>query len=411
MTHRAGYLLGLLLMATPVAAHHSFGTFDLNRKVELDGTIAGIDFVNPHSWLRVNVTAPDGSIELYRCEMRGATVLRRSGWTPEMFVVGQRITVQGAPDRIDPHACYVNTLVLADGRTLDRYTQRPVTSARSAANDRAIDVGSAAATGAGLPRMPSGVPNLAGAWAVEQQLMTDPRGRSGTLVPASTAAQFAPGAVPERGIAIPGSEGSGALELLYSSYRVAIGAISPAPLPWLDAPVALTELGRAAVPPAEQHPANDCATTSIIFNWYWETVVNRISQDETSVTIEYGQHGFVRTIHLDRDRHPTDVAPSRAGHSIGRWEGDVLVVDTVGFLPGMLGLEVAHGPNLHVVERFWLNADGSVLTRGYIAEDSDYFVGEYRGSDVTPRSPLPFVTDTCNAELNPVRASGRGNRE
>ena len=56
--------------------------------------------------------------------MRGATVLRRSGWTPEMFVVGEAITVQGAPDRVDPLACYVNTLVLADGRTLDRYTQR-----------------------------------------------------------------------------------------------------------------------------------------------------------------------------------------------------------------------------------------------------------------------------------------------
>jgi hypothetical protein len=339
--------------------------------------------------------------------MRGATVLRRSGWTPEMFVVGQRITVQGAPDRDDPHACYVNTLVLADGRALDRYTQRPVSPANSAADERAIDVGAPVATGAGRPRMASGVPNLAGSWAVEQQLMTDPRGRLGTLVPASTAAQFAPGAVPERGIAIPGSEGSGALELMYSSYRIAIGAVSPAPIPWLDAPVAITRLGRAAVPPADQHPANACATTSIIFNWYWETVVNRISQDETSITIEYGQHGFVRTIHLNQDRHPADVAPSRAGHSIGRWEGNVLVVDTVGFLPSMLGLEVAHGPGLHVVERFSLNADGSVLTREYIAEDSDYFVGKYRGSDVTPRSALPFVTDTCSAELNPVRANGR----
>ena len=53
----------------------------------------------------------------------------------------------------------------------------------------------------------------------------------------------------------------------------------------------------------------------------------------------------------------------------------MLVVDTVGFLPGMLGLEVAHGPDLHVIERFSLNADGSVLTCEDVAEDSDYFVG------------------------------------
>jgi len=339
MTNRAGCLLGVVLMATPLYAHHSFGTFDLNRKVDLVGTIAGIDFVNPHSWLRVNVTAPDGSVTLYRCEMRGATVLRRSGWTPEMFVVGERIMVQGAPDRVDPHACYVNTLVLADGRTLDRYTQHAVVSTTGPSDRRPINVGPAAASSAGLPRMSSGVPNLAGAWAVEQQLMTDPRGRLGTLVPASIATQFAPGAVPKRGI------------------------------------------------------------------------VHRISQDEASVSIEYGQHGFVRTIHLDSERHPEKVAPSRAGHSIGRWDGDVLVVDTVGFLPGMLGLEVAHGPDLHVVERFSLNADGSVLTRQYVAKDSDYFVGEYRGSDITPRSPLPFVSDTCSAELNPVSANRTGDRK
>jgi hypothetical protein len=412
IVHRAACLLALALTATSVSAHHSFGTFDLTRKIEIVGTIAGIDFVNPHSWLRVNVTSPDGRVEVYRCEMRGATVLRRSGWTPEMFVAGERITVQGAPDRADPRACYVNTLVMADGRTLDRYTQRAVSEATGQADAPAADQRPAAATGAGLPRMPSGVPNLAGAWAVEQQLMTDPRGRLGTLVPASTAAQFAPGAVPERGVAIPGAENSaGVLALLYTSYRVAIGAVSPAVLPWLDAPVAITERGRMAVPPAERHPANQCAATSIILDWYWETVVNRLSQDATSVTIEYGQHGFVRTIHLDMNSHPPDITPSRAGHSIGRWDGDVLVVDTVGFLPGMLGLEAPHGPDLHVVERFSLNADGSVLTREYVAEDPDYFVGEYRGSDITPRSPLPFVTDTCDAELNPVGTSGTRGRE
>lgn len=46
MTNRAGCLLGFVLMAIPAYAHHSFGTFDLNRKVEIVGTIAGLDFVN-----------------------------------------------------------------------------------------------------------------------------------------------------------------------------------------------------------------------------------------------------------------------------------------------------------------------------------------------------------------------------
>ena len=39
---------------------------------------------------------------------------------------------------------------------------------------------------------------------------------------------------------------------------------------------------------------------------------------------------------MNLKQHPPNVTPTRAGHSIGRWEGDVLVVDTVGFLPGIL---------------------------------------------------------------------------
>lgn len=387
---RTGLLLtgvGYLFAAGAVNAHHSFGTFDLNRNIEIIGTIAGLDFVNPHSWLRINARNADGSIATYRCEMRGATVLRRSGWTPELFVAGAPITVQGAPDRVDPLACYVNTLILADGRTLDRYSQRSLAPAPG------IETRS-------LPRTPSGFPDLAGDWAVEQQVMTDPRGRLGTLVPVGAAAGFAPGAVPESGIAMPGSEGSGPLSLLATFYRLSVGAASPYVVPWLDMPVALTKRGAAAMPPRNQHPQMTCEQASIILDWYLEALVNRITQTDTTVTIEYGRAGLVRTIHLDA-AHPANLAPRRAGHSVGRWEDDVLVVDTIGFLPGVLGMEVSHGADLHVIERFSLNGDGSVLTREYVATDPDYFVGEYRGTDITPRSALPFVVDACDAALNP----------
>jgi hypothetical protein len=307
-----------------------------------------------------------------------------------MFVRGAPIVVQGAPDRVDPLACYVNTLVFADGRTLDRYAQRGVE----------LDGGDQPAPVSALPRMPSGVPNLAGDWAVEQQVMSDPRGRVGTLVPLSVSAQFAGGAMPRDAIAMPGSEGFGLLATISLFYRIAVGAVSPYGLPWLDRPIMLTERGVAAALAPVEHPQLQCQTTSIIFNWYMETLVNRITQDEDTITIEYGQ-GLVRTIHLNGE-HPASIELSRAGHSIGRWDGDVLVVDTVGFLPGMLALEIAHGDGLHVVERFSLSGDGNILTRDYAATDPDYFVGEYAGTDPTPRSPVPFAVDVCDAALNPV---------
>src|SRR5262245_19654716 len=144
----------LLCSSGAAIAHHSFGTFDMNRSIEIAGTIEGIDFVNPHAWLRVNVRAADGNASLYRCEMRGATVLRRSGWTPEMFVTGDAITVQAAPDRNDPLACYVNTLVLANGRSLDRYTQNSGTVNDTVATRAAADATTGAAVQGVLPRMP-----------------------------------------------------------------------------------------------------------------------------------------------------------------------------------------------------------------------------------------------------------------
>src|SRR5690606_23327198 len=93
-----------------------------------------------------------------------------------------------------------------------------------------------------------------------------------------------------------------------------------------------------------------------------------------------------------------DIEPSVTGHSIGRWEGDVLVVDTVGFAPGILSADarVPHSAELHVVERFTLSADGRAITREYVAEDPLYFEGQYRGRDTVYVADLPYQTPSCD---------------
>jgi hypothetical protein len=119
--------------------------------------------------------------------------------------------------------------------------------------------------------------------------------------------------------------------------------------------------------------------------------------------LEYGQFGFTRTIHMDRDTHPASIAPSRAGHSIGRWEGDVLVVDTIGFAPGVLSPPVMHGAELHVVERFSLDPAASTLTREYVADDPVHFTGRYEGGDSLQVADVPYAPDPCK-ELWPGAA-------
>ena len=77
-----------LTLAVPASAHHGGGTFDGSKEMKLAGTFTGLDLINPHSWIYFEVTGPDGKVTKYRCEMRSATVLRRSGWSPEMFKKG-----------------------------------------------------------------------------------------------------------------------------------------------------------------------------------------------------------------------------------------------------------------------------------------------------------------------------------
>jgi len=98
---------------------------------------------------------------------------------------------------------------------------------------------------------------------------------------------------------------------------------------------------------------------------------------------------------MNQKTHPAGVKPSRAGHSIGRWENDVLVVDTVGFAPGVLSPPVLHGDELHVVERFSLDPAKMELTRSYTAEDPVYFTGQYAGSDTIQVADPRYAPDKC----------------
>jgi hypothetical protein len=352
------------------SAHHGFGNFDRSREVTLEGTITSIDFVNPHAYVYFEATNPDGSKVAKRCEMRAATVLRRSGWSAEMFKPGEPIKIEGAPDRFDANSCYVHTVLFADGTSADRYAQlsKPAAAAAPAAPRAA--------------RLPSGEPNITGDWAPEQVVMTDSRGRSGSLVPVSRVEEFEPGAT----TAPAGGGGGGRPRVTY------------------------TEAGKAAADAfrggTTDNPRMRCETTSILFDWTFDGPVNRITQSGDTITLQYGQLGFTRTIHMNAE-HPANVEPSRAGHSIGRWENDVLVVDTVGFAEGYLNPPIKNSGELHVVERFTLDPSTMTITREYEATDPVYFTDTYTGRDTIGVADLPYSPDKCS-ELTFVDFSADG---
>jgi len=348
--------LAAVLLSAPAWAHHGFGRFDPTKDVEIEGTLTGIDFVNPHAYLYFDQVGPDGAIIKMRCEMRAATVLRRSGWSAEMFVPGKHVKVSGNPHRDDPGSCYVETLTIGDAPTLERY-QQLVTG--SATTNRPL-------------RLPSGEPNLGGDWAQEQYLIARPPEGRGGLVPKSMVAAVEAGTLP----------------------------VADAPnAGWGARPVTFTPAGQAAadalrnVPP-QDNPRSRCEITSILFDWVFDGPINRITQGSGEITMEYGRD-LTRTIHMNLAGHPAGIAPSRAGHSIGRWDGETLVVDTVGFSPGTLAGTVAHSDRLHVVERFTLDPATLALRRDYVAEDPVNFTDQYAGFDTVMPADAPFATDRC----------------
>jgi hypothetical protein len=96
--------------------------------------------------------------------------------------------------------------------------------------------------------------------------------------------------------------------------------------------------------------------------------------------------------------HPASAKPTRAGHSIGRWDGDVLVVDTARFAPGILNGAVPNSDKLHVVERFSLDPATMKLTRTYEADDTVYLKGVYKGQDVIGIADAPYAKDVCKEQ-------------
>jgi hypothetical protein len=99
-----------------------------------------------------------------------------------------------------------------------------------------------------------------------------------------------------------------------------------------------------------------------------------IEVDDTTVTMRFeGAVGvdMQRVVHLNQP-HPPDVAPSLMGHSIGRFEGDSLVIDTVAFTPHHVGvLFMPSGPKKRLVERLTLKPDRLQLEYSFTVEDPD----------------------------------------
>jgi hypothetical protein len=105
-----------------------------------------------------------------------------------------------------------------------------------------------------------------------------------------------------------------------------------------------------------------------------------------------------RLIHMDQ-QHPADLKPSFLGHSVGRWEGDTLVIDSVGFDErSQFSDGVLHSAKLHIVERYHVDEQG-ILQASYTYTDPDAYTAPYTKTKKFKRLDEPFQ-EYLNAQNN-----------
>ena len=385
--------IAAIAIAVPTFAHHGAGTFELNKTVSYPGArLTKVEFLNPHGWLYFETTE-NGKVIKHRCELRSAHVLRRSGWSPELFKSGEKVDITASPDRADVASCYLQTILFANGSRMDRYGQY----VKAGGNVKEVRGQVNAVNLLNRPaRRPSGEPNITGDWAPEQVVMRDPRGVGGGLQRLSTIGERPAEAPPQAraGGAAPAAAGRGAAP---GGGR---GRGAGGPRMFNGAELTERAIKEADAMTQADNPRFKCETTSIIFDWTFDGPVNRITQNRNDIVIEYGQMNLKRTVYMNQKQHPANIKPTRAGHSIGRWEGDTLIVDTVGFLPGVLNGTTRHGEKLHVVERFTLDPKTWLLSRTWEAEDPDYLKGKAASTNEAPVMPAdaPYTQDQCKEQ-------------
>lgn len=344
---------GSILFQSSALSHHgTAGQFDASRVVEVSGVITNIAYVNPHSYVYFDVEAEDGQVKNWNCELRSSSILNRSGWSVDMFSTGTEVDIVGVPARRDPEGCYVETISFNGGPAIERYAQL---------EEGQFEVNTA------RPNVTSwGDPNFSGYWAAEQRLY-------GVISNTYSG--------DDNGLRADG-------QLTEAARLGGVGMLQ------------LTEAGQAAkdaVIGGDDSVTGrlDCSPRNFYNDWTFDQLTNEIIQDQDKIILKQGFMSTERTIYLGMEEHPEDLEPSWNGHSIGYWQGDTLVVDTIGFTE-FITVGGARSNQFRATETFILDTERGAIVRTYEGEDPLYWPEKQTGEQIVFLTDYPYEPYGCD---------------
>jgi len=362
-------LLGLCgaaasLLALPALGHHSFAMFDNSQTHHLAGTITDFEWINPHVWLHVSVAAEDGTEQVWSFEAGSTGQLSQSYWDANSVSPGEVLSdVTFHPLKDGSNGGQLLEVTKADGTYL---CQGPDCRERQRLEREA----------AASPD-PKPTPSFAGYWQRRGQFPStwempdDPEERPGPLMTTVTG--------PSLGALWVADHSDPILRAWNGEY--------------------LRERGIQEL----------IEVNTVAHNICWPSGVPQVAnmrepvqflQGEDQITILYQRDHQIRRVHLNQ-KHPENFEPSWYGHSVGHYEGDTLVIDTIGLREGT-GVDrfnTQHTDKLRVVERYRIIEDGQALRLNFVVEDLGAFTAPWYGQATygTHRGP---VNEVVGAENN-----------
>jgi len=304
------------VVAAPLAyAHHAIvAKFDDTKTREVRGIVTNVDWRNPHVHVFVNTTKDDGTVENWAVELESTVLLLRSGWAHDTLKPGDSVRVSGPVARDGSRQIWGTRIALADGRQV--YNVKDTTPIVSRAQQKPVPRGAD-----GKPML--GVADASGGyWAYPTSTVLQQSGANVRM------------------------DKDGVLARLSDAPRVA---------PFQPWALGLYEHRQ------QRHLADDpgfsrCHASGAARQFqtpYGVDFVHMPDLKRMYILDVGGPHTF-RIIYMDGRAHPANFEPTNYGHSVGRWERDTLIVDTVGYSENFwidrTGLP--HTEKLHTIERF-----------------------------------------------------------